>query len=43
MRIQVGNRVVQSTYLQMGVVASEKKETADKESMSLLNALLKEH
>lgn len=43
MRIAVGNRVVQSFYIQMGIEPGSKKETGDEESLAMIQKLKKEY
>ena len=42
-RIDIGNRVVQSFYIQMGMKPGQKKETADEETMAMIQKLKKEY
>lgn len=42
-RIAVGNRVVQSFYIQMGIEPGSKKESGDEESLAMIQKLKKEY
>ena len=43
MRIAVGNRVVQSFYIQMGIEPGSKKDSGDEESLAMIQKLKKEY